>query len=86
MDVLPNGAFVALEDGAFAVRGDELLRWTPDGYHGRKHRPRGLAVDVLTPPAIVAVLAAGYRPHWHPSADHPNHTADAADKIATPAL
>jgi hypothetical protein len=24
---------------------------------------------VLTPPAILAVLAAGYRPHWHPSAD-----------------
>jgi hypothetical protein len=76
---LPDGAFVALEEGAFAVRGEELLRWTPDGYDGRKQRPRGLAVDVLTPPAIVAVLAAGYRPHWHPSADHPNHTADAAD-------
>jgi hypothetical protein len=26
-------------------------------------------VDVLTPPAIVAVLAAGFEPHWHPSAE-----------------
>ena len=24
--------------------------------------------DVLTPPSILAVLAAGYRPQWHPSA------------------
>ena len=29
----------------------------------------GSSVDVLTPPAILAVLAAGYRPQWHPSAD-----------------
>jgi hypothetical protein len=25
-------------------------------------------VDVLTPPAILAVLSAGYEPRWHPSA------------------
>jgi hypothetical protein len=25
-------------------------------------------VDVLTPPAILAVLGSGYQPHWHPSA------------------
>jgi len=65
---LPDGVFVALEEGAFAVRGDALLRWTPDGYQGGQRRPRGGAVDVLTPPAILAVLSAGYRPHWHPSA------------------
>lgn len=65
---LPDGAFVALEGGAFAVRGDALLRWTPDGYDVRQARPRGGDVDVLTPPAILAVLSAGYRPHWHPSA------------------
>jgi hypothetical protein len=68
IEALPDGAFVALEEGAFAVRGDALLRWTPDGYAGRKRRPRGVAVDVLTPPAILAVLSAGYRPRWHPSA------------------
>ena len=65
---LPDGAFVALTEGAHAVRGDSLLRWTPGGYASRKRRPRGIAVDVLTPPAMVAVLAAGYRPQWHPSA------------------
>jgi hypothetical protein len=25
-------------------------------------------VDVLTPPSTLAVLAARYRPQWHPSA------------------
>jgi hypothetical protein len=69
IDRLPDGAFVALEGAAFAVRGDALLRWTPTGYDRRQPRPRRGAVDLLTPPAIVAVLAAGYRPQWHPSAD-----------------
>jgi hypothetical protein len=69
IDALPDGAFVALDGAVFAVRGKALLRWTPQGYGARKKRPQGAAVDVLTPPAILAVLAAGYRPHWHPSAD-----------------
>lgn len=69
IDDLPDGAFIALEEGAFAMRGDALLRWTPRGYAELKTRPRGIGVEVLTPPAIVAVLAAGYQPHWHPSAD-----------------
>ena len=69
IDALPDGAFVALDGAVFAVRGKALLRWTPQGYGARKKRPRGAAVDVLTPPAILAVLSAGYRPHWHPSAD-----------------
>jgi hypothetical protein len=29
---------------------------------------RSIAVDVLTPPAILAVLSAGYEPRWHLSA------------------
>jgi hypothetical protein len=68
IDGLPDGAFLALEEGAWAVRGTSLLRWTPKGYATRKRRPRGAMVDVLTPPAIVGALAAGYRPRWHPSA------------------
>jgi hypothetical protein len=68
IDGLPDGAFTALDDAAFAVRGDALLRWTPQGYNARLPRPRGIATDVLTPPAILGVLVAGYHPHWHPSA------------------
>jgi len=69
LDALPDGALVVLEnDEPFAVRGDGLLPWSAAGYGVRRPRPRGLEVDVLTPPAIVATLAAGYRPQWHPSA------------------
>jgi hypothetical protein len=68
MSSLPDGAFIGLDGEAFAVRGDALLHWTPAGYDARSKRPRGGLVDVLTPPAILAVLAAGYQPRWHPSA------------------
>ena len=43
-------------------------------YTGRRRvtmlasRARAASVDVLTPPAIVGVLSAGYEPRWHPSA------------------
>ena len=68
IDQLPDGAMIARDGNAFAVRGKHLLRWTPSGYAGAKPRPRGIAVDVLTPPSIVAVLKAGFLPLWHPSA------------------
>jgi hypothetical protein len=68
VDGLPDGAFIVLNGAAFAVRGDTLLRWTPDGYREWIPRPRGSMVDVLTPPAILKVLALGYQPRWHPSA------------------
>ena len=68
IDDLPDGAFIARGEGAFVVRGGKLLRWTPAGYSGREPRLRGIMVDVLTPPATLAVLAAGYAPRWHPSA------------------
>jgi hypothetical protein len=69
IDELPDGAFVTFDGAAFAVRDAKLLRWTPNGYSARKPRPRGIIVDVLTPPSTIAVLSAGYRPRWHPSAE-----------------
>jgi hypothetical protein len=69
IDTLPDAVFVLLDGEPFAIRGNALLRWTPEGYDRRKPRPRGVIVDVLTPPAILAVLSNGYRPHWHPSAE-----------------
>jgi hypothetical protein len=68
IDGLPDGAFVVLAGNAFAIRGDHILRWTPQGYDAAKPWPRGGTVEVLTPPAILAVLAAGYQLRWHPSA------------------
>jgi hypothetical protein len=69
IDTLPDGAMIALDGEVFVVRGKILLRWTPRGYDRRKPRPHGITVDVLTPPAILAVLSAGYQPRWHPSAE-----------------
>jgi hypothetical protein len=68
IDGLPDGAFVDLGGESYAVRGKRILHWTPQGYDTAKPRPRGGAVDVLTPPAVLAVLSAGYQPRWHPSA------------------
>src|SRR4051812_26677890 len=68
---LPDGAMLARADeshAAFAVRGSKLLRWSESGYVEAIIRSRGVA-SVLTPPGIIAVLAAGYQPQWHPSAD-----------------
>jgi hypothetical protein len=75
IDDLPDGAFVVLHDdpgAAFAVSGNRLLRWSPAGYSADRRRPRGLMVEVLTPPSIVAALVFGYRPAWHPTALTPH--------------
>jgi hypothetical protein len=71
VDDLPDGAFLTLADApgsVLAVSGACLLRWTPTGYTERHPRPSAIAADVLTPPGILAALANGYRPYWHPSA------------------
>jgi hypothetical protein len=67
LDELPDGAMIVLDDAPLAVRGDALLPWSFAGYGPAQPRPRGIAVDLLTPPATVAVLSAGFRPQWHPS-------------------
>jgi hypothetical protein len=69
LDDLPDGAMIVLEDETpFALRGDALLPWRFAGCGPARARPRGIEVELLTPPAMVAVLSAGYRPEWHPSA------------------
>ena len=72
IDDLPDGACIVMpddDDQAGMIRGNKLLRWTPEGYVLAGRRPRGISVAVLTPPSILAVLKAGYQPIWHPSAD-----------------
>jgi hypothetical protein len=68
IDALPDATVIALAGAAMAVRGAKLLPWAPSGYGAARPRPHGGMVDVLTPPTIIGVLAAGYRPRWHASA------------------
>lgn len=66
IDSLPDGTYVAMDDAAWLVLGENLLRWSPEGYRQRVPRPSGGPVTVLTPPSVVAVLRAGYMPSVHP--------------------
>lgn len=68
INALPDGAVIARADAAFAVRGARLLKWSFAGYAQALPRPRGVEVDLLTPPSTCGALARGYAPLWHPSA------------------
>src|SRR5262245_35012668 len=71
IDELPDGVFIELggrDWGADLIWGGSLLAWSPGGYTGRRVRPRGEQVSVLTPPSTVAAIRAGYVPQVHPSA------------------
>ena len=68
IDALPDGAMIARGNDAFALKGGEMLRWSPQGYTQALPRLRGGDAQLLTPPSIVLVLARGYAPLWHPSA------------------
>lgn len=65
---LPDGAFVLTETETPAlVLGDSLRPWSHNGYGSPLPRLR-TEVTLLTPPASVAALQAGYQPLLHPSA------------------
>jgi hypothetical protein len=68
---LPDGTMWLFHESpdhdVWIVAGRRIARWTPAGYDLSRHRPRDLRVRVLTPPSIVAALAAGYAPVIHPS-------------------
>jgi len=71
LDELPDGAFVLRDEAPWLVVGPELLRWTPAGYVDARLRPNGEETLLITPPSLVAVLRAGWRPAvplLHPSA------------------
>jgi hypothetical protein len=71
LDDLPDGAIVLLDDAPHLVRGEWLRRWGSDGYGAPIARPRGRTVTAITPPSLVAVLAAGWDPVvplFHPTA------------------
>lgn len=59
---LPDGVFVALDQGDAVVAGDRLAVYRPADYAYGRHlpRPRSGIASVITPPSTVAVLRAGY--------------------------
>jgi hypothetical protein len=63
---LPDGAMLAAQGKPFMMARGRPLRWTFDGYRAAATEIR--FDGLLTPPAIVATLGAGYRPLLHPSA------------------
>jgi hypothetical protein len=65
--LLPDGTYVALDGQAWVVWKDRLCAWSDSGYVESRPRPASGDVDVLTPRAAVAVLAAGYQPAVHPT-------------------
>lgn len=65
---LPDGAMIARDGEAYAVRGAHLLRWSFDGYAGALPRRRFLRATLLTPPLYVELIARGFEPRWHASA------------------
>lgn len=56
---LPDGAFVVHDDVPALVLGDALIEWT-NGYRRARRRPPTGTASVITPPASVAALVAGY--------------------------
>lgn len=72
---LPDGAMADLTDlpdagtpGPALLAHGQAWPWTLDGYHPPRPVDPAATVRLLTPPAIVAALAAGYVPLAHPTA------------------
>jgi hypothetical protein len=57
---LPDGTFVLVDETPAVVLGDQLTEWTTAGYAARRTRPATGTARVVTPPATVAALRAGY--------------------------
>ncbi len=64
---LPDGTMIRRDGACGLVAGGRFLPWTPGGYLAPVTLPPATPVELLTPPATVAVIIAGYRPLLHPS-------------------
>jgi hypothetical protein len=65
---LPDGVMVRHGGGVGLVAGGSVLGWSFGGYLAPRALPAGATVELLTPPATVATITAGYQPLVHPSA------------------
>jgi hypothetical protein len=58
---------IKLDDAPGLLAKGRFRPWSFEGYGPPVGAPK--RVEILTPPATVAVLAAGYRPSLHPTVD-----------------
>jgi hypothetical protein len=65
---LPENVVVEFGDRLYRTSGGALQAWSLDGYGDIARPGSDCRVRVMTPPSIVAVLGAGYRPVLHKSA------------------
>ena len=65
-EVPVSGVMVEHEGAAYAIKAGRMLLWSFGGY--QKAIPFVPRSKLLTPPSIIAILASGYKPRWHPSA------------------
>lgn len=65
---LPPGTFILVSDTPCLLWEGRLLPWSHEGYGRPLPMPAAEEVDVLTPPSIVAIFRAGFRPQVHESA------------------
>jgi hypothetical protein len=68
LGALPDGVMVRHDGSEALLAGGRLLPWSFAGYGEPTAVSPDTTVELLTPPKIVGVLAAGYRPMTHPSA------------------
>lgn len=64
---LPDGAMIRRRGLIGTLAGASMLPWSFAGYGAPIPLDPAAAVELLTPPATVAAIAAGYRPSLHPS-------------------
>jgi hypothetical protein len=65
---LPDGVMIRAGGTTGLLLGGQLRPWSFQSYAAPQVGGLPALVDVLTPPSMVAVLAAGYQPMVHPSA------------------
>jgi len=66
---LPAGVMVRVDGAGLGLLiGGQLRPWSLDGYGAAAGAGLSGPVEVLTPPAIIAAIAAGYQPMVHPTA------------------
>ena len=64
----PEGTMFESDGAFFAKRGNMFLRWSFGGYTEALAVNPAMRLNVLTAPSIIAILARGFQPRWHPSA------------------